>query len=136
MERLRRGYIRLQHEEDVNRRVRLIGLIDRLDQDLTVQVIRAFSTYFSLVNVAEEAALQDQRHRYLQAGTQLWPGSFDATLRTLKEQGFSATQAEKLLLSAEYMPVFTAHPTEAKRRIMQEALRRIFILLQLSLIHI
>ncbi|MCY4610945.1 MAG: phosphoenolpyruvate carboxylase [Gammaproteobacteria bacterium] len=132
VERLRRGYIRLQHEEDVNRRVRLIGLIDRLDQDLTSQVIRAFSTYFSLVNVAEEAALQDQRRRYLHAGTSLWPGSFDATLRTLKEQGFSATQAEKLLLSAEYMPVFTAHPTEAKRRIMQEALRRIFILLQSS----
>ena len=132
VERLRRGYIRLQHEEDVNRRARLIGLIDRLNQDLTVQVIRAFSTYFSLVNVAEEAALQDRRRRYLQAGTSLWPGSFDATLRTLKEQGFSAAKAEKLLLSVEYMPVFTAHPTEAKRRIMQEALRRIFILLQSS----
>ena len=132
VERLRRGYIRLQHEEDVNRRARLIGLIDRLNQDLTAQVIRAFSTYFSLVNVAEEAALQDRRRRYLHAGTSLWPGSFDATLRTLKEQDFSAAKAEKLLLSVEYMPVFTAHPTEAKRRIMQEALRRIFILLQSS----
>lgn len=132
VERLRRGYIRLQREEDTKRRIRLIRLIDRLDQDLTSQVIRAFSTYFSLVNVAEEAALQDRRHRYLRAGTALWTGSFDATLRTLKEQGFSAAKAEKLLLQTNYMPVFTAHPTEAKRRIMQEALRRIFILLQSS----
>ena len=132
VERLRRGYIRLQREEDAHRRDRLMRLIDRLDQDLTSQVIRAFSTYFSLVNVAEEAALQDRRRRYLHAGTPLWTGSFDATLRALKDQGFSATKAEKLLLSAEYMPVFTAHPTEAKRRIMQEALRRIFILLQSS----
>ena len=132
VERLRRGYIRLQREEDVRRRIRLVRLIDRLDQDLTSQVIRAFSTYFSLVNVAEEAALQDRRHRYLHAGTVLWTGSFDATLRALKEQGFSAAKAEKLLLQTNYMPVFTAHPTEAKRRIMQEALRRIFILLQSS----
>lgn len=132
VERLRRGYIRLEHKEDLKRRARLMRLIDRLDQDLTGQVIRAFSTYFSLVNVAEEAALQDRRHRYLHAGTVLWTGSFDATLRMLKEQGFSATKAEKLLLQTNYMPVFTAHPTEAKRRIMQEALRRIFILLQSS----
>ena len=132
VERLRRGYIRLQHEEDVRRRERLVRLIDRLDQNLTSQVIRAFSTYFSLANVAEEAALQDRRRRYLQAGARLWTGSFDATLRALKEQGFSAAKAERLLLSSEYMPVFTAHPTEAKRRIMQEALRRIFILLQSS----
>lgn len=132
VERLRRGYIRLQREEDLQRRTRLVHLIDQLDQDLTSQVIRAFSTYFSLVNVAEETALQDRRQRYLHAGETLWTGSFNATLHTLKEQGFSATKAEKLLLSAEYMPVFTAHPTEAKRRIMQEALRRIFILLQSS----
>ncbi len=132
VERLRRGYIRLHREEDERRRERLARLIDRLDQDLTGQVIRAFSTYFSLVNVAEEAALQDRRRRYLQTGTPLWTGSFEATLRALKEQGFSAAKAQKLLLSTEYMPVFTAHPTEAKRRIMQEALRRVFILLQSS----
>lgn len=132
VERLRRGYLRLQREEDLKRHARLIRLIDRLDQNLTRQVIRAFSTYFSLVNVAEEAALQDRRHRYLHASTALWTGSFDATLRTLKDQGFSAAKAEKLLLQTNYMPVFTAHPTEAKRRIMQEALRRIFILLQSS----
>ena len=40
VERLRRGYIRLQHKEDLQRRARLVRLIDRLDQDLTSQVIR------------------------------------------------------------------------------------------------
>ena len=132
VERLRRGYIRLQFEEDLSRRTRLMRLIDRLDLNLTSQVIRAFSTYFSLVNVAEEAALLDRRNEYLRSGMPLWEGSFDATLRALKEQGFSAAKASELLLEADYMPVFTAHPTEAKRRIMQEALRRIFILLQAS----
>ena len=130
VERLRRGYIRLQLKEDVHQRARLMRLIDRLDGELTSQVIRAFSTYFSLVNVAEETALLDRRRKYLHSGQPLWPGSFDATLRTLKEQGLSAAKSAGLLLETDYMPVFTAHPTEAKRRILQEALRRIFILLR------
>ena len=130
VERLRRGYLRLQLEEDVRQRARLMNLIDRLDQGLADQVIRAFSLYFSLVNVAEEVTLLEHRRVQVRSGKPLWPGSFDATLHALKEQGFSAATVAELLGETEYMPVFTAHPTEAKRRIVQEALRRIFVLLQ------
>ena len=36
------------------------------------------------------------------------------------------TQLESLINSLRYIPVFTAHPTEAKRRSKLEAMRRIF----------
>ena len=40
----------------------------------------------------------------------------------------SATQIQDLLNNLAYIPVFTAHPTEAKRRTIMEALRRIFLI--------
>lgn len=128
VERLRRGFIRLQAQENPPLRRRLTSLIDHLDAAQASQIIRAFSIYFSLVNVAEEAAMLDRRRAHVRAGQPL-PGTFHAMLQFLKEQGFSAKQTAALLETAQYMPVFTAHPTEAKRRIALEALRRIFILL-------
>ena len=130
VERLRRGYIRLRDSDDPRLRAALARLIDDLDPATAEQVIRAFSTYFSLVNVAEEVALYDRRQRFVHSGAPLWAGSFDATLRRLGAEGFSAAEARQLLGRIEYMPVFTAHPTESKRRVLLEAQRRIFLLLQ------
>ena len=129
-ERLRRGYTRLRDQEDPRLRAALERVIDSLDPVAAEQVIRAFSTYFSLINVAEEVALHDRRQRFVHSGARLWPGSFDATLRQLGAEGFSAAEARELLGRIEYMPVFTAHPTESKRRVLLEAQRRIFLLLQ------
>ena len=130
VERLRRGYIRLRDRDDPRLGAAMARIIDGLDPATAEQVIRAFSTYFSLVNVAEEVALHDRRQRFVHSGAPLWPGSFDATVRQLGAEGFSAAEARELLGRIEYMPVFTAHPTESKRRVLLEAQRRIFLLLQ------
>ncbi len=131
VERLRIGFIRLQKQEHPLQHTAMTRLIDELDAELASQVIRAYSTYFSLVNVAEEAALLDWRQKLLRERKDggLWPGSFDHALRTLKKRGYSADDIRQMLGGMCYMPVFTAHPTEAKRRVMLEALRRIFLLL-------
>jgi phosphoenolpyruvate carboxylase len=57
----------------------------------------------------------------------LWPGSFDATLRNFREQGITSDKLQTLLDQTLYIPVFTAHPTESKRRTVMEQLRRIFL---------
>lgn len=90
-------------------------------------MVRAFSTYFSLVNLAEEAYQHQQRYAQIRKGGPLWVGSFDHTLRSFHDQGISIEQLQTLLDQLFYMPVFTAHPTEAKRRTIMEALRRIFL---------
>ncbi len=126
VETLRKGYIRLRRSEDEARRRRLMRLIDGLDIETLEQVIRAFSIYFSLANIAEEAFEHRQRRVAVSTGKPLWHGSFDDTLARLRADGMQPEGLRRLLDSIACMPVFTAHPTEAKRRTIMEASRRLF----------
>jgi len=54
VEALRKGHIGLRQQDNPRKRRRLQRLMESLDASKLVQVIRAFSIYFSLVNVAEE----------------------------------------------------------------------------------
>jgi len=127
VEKLRVGFIELHKEEDEQKRARLMALIESLDEDTLTQVVRAFSTYFSLVNVAEEASQLQLRRRQIRKGDELWIGSFDSALRNFIDMGMSAERLQTLLDRLAYIPVITAHPTEAKRRSILYALRRIFL---------
>lgn len=127
VETLRKGFISLRKKESVRTRQRLLQTIETLDPDTVTHVLRAFSIYFSLVNIAEEEYQHMQRRADVRAAGPLWAGSFDDTLRTLQAQGIKAEQLQTLLNGLEYMPVITAHPTEAKRRTIMEAQRRIFV---------
>ncbi|NOR43739.1 MAG: phosphoenolpyruvate carboxylase, partial [Gammaproteobacteria bacterium] len=127
VEKLRVGFIELHKEEDTQKREHLMALIASLDEETLTQVVRAFSTYFSLVNVAEEASqLQIRRHQ-IRDGECLWIGSFDSALRDFVDMDMSAERLQTLLDRLAYIPVITAHPTEAKRRSVLYALRRIFL---------
>ncbi|HHM04655.1 MAG TPA: phosphoenolpyruvate carboxylase [Gammaproteobacteria bacterium] len=127
VEALRTGYIGLHKQDDPRERERLSRLIQDLDPDTLTHVVRAFGTYFSLLNVAEEAHQHKARRETLRQGGPLWVGSFDRSLRRLHDEGYSASEVQTLLNTLRYIPVFTAHPTEAKRRTTMEALRRIFL---------
>ncbi|MFK5892703.1 MAG: phosphoenolpyruvate carboxylase [Pseudomonadota bacterium] len=127
VEKLRTGYIELRTLDDLEKRKLLTQQIEQLDSKSLKQVIRAFSTYFNLVNIAEEAHQHKLRRRMVSQDQDLWEGSFDATLKEFKKQGVNAEDLQRLLNELTYIPVFTAHPTEAKRRTIMELLRNIFI---------
>ncbi|HEC12950.1 MAG TPA: phosphoenolpyruvate carboxylase [Acidiferrobacteraceae bacterium] len=127
VEALRKGYIRLRKEEHPGLRLKLDRLIAKLDPETLTHVLRSFNIYFSLVNTAEEAHHHQQRRRQIRQGRSLWTGSFHHTIEEFKNQGITAEQLQTLLNNTAYIPVFTAHPTEAKRRTILEALRRIFL---------
>lgn len=127
VERLRVGFIELHKKEDADKRARLMTCINSLDEETLTQVVRAFSTYFSLVNVAEEASQLQIRRRQMRKGECLWVGSFDSALRDFIDMDMSAERLQTLLDRLAYIPVITAHPTEAKRRSVLYALRRIFL---------
>lgn len=126
VERLRTGFIRTKHRRTERHLARLQKIIAQLEPDSLEQVVRAFSVYFTLVNVAEEQFSHRQRRVRVAAGERLWPGSFDHSLQLMKAAGLSAEQLQQLLDRLCYTPVFTAHPTEAKRRTILESQRRIF----------
>jgi phosphoenolpyruvate carboxylase len=128
VEALRQGYIQLRKAEDPRQRAELTRLIARLDPDTLMQVVRAFNAYFSLVNVVEESFEYHRRSTLMGSGEPLWRGSFDEALRHFKDRGVTAEELQGVLSELRYQPVFTAHPTEAKRRTILEGLRRVFLL--------
>lgn len=128
VERLRDGFMQLREREDPELRARLMKRIESLDPQTLAEVIRAFNLYFGLVNVAEELNAHLARMEMIASGERLWVGSFDDTMRRLKEEGVSPAQLQNLLDHLLYLPVFTAHPTEARRQTLSEIFRRIFLL--------
>ena len=127
VESLRKGYIRLRREENPRLRARLTRDISNLDPDALTDVIRAFNLYFSLVNIAEEAFQHRQRRKQARRYGLLWVGSFQRTLQDFRDSGVGPDQLQTLLDQSLYLPVFTAHPTEAIRRTVMSSLRRLFV---------
>ncbi len=86
-----------------------------LDNAALVPLIKAFTHYFGMLNLAEKV-----RAHALPA-----PRAMRAALASLPAHGVSGEQARAFLEQALVMPVFTAHPTESKRRTTQEILHRL-----------
>ena len=128
VERLRDGFMQLREQEDSELRARLMARIESLDPQTLSEVIRAFNIYFGLVNTAEELNAHLVRMDRIAAGERLWVGSFDDTVRRCREDGLGPETFQSLLEHLVYLPVFTAHPTEARRRTVSRAFRRIFLL--------
>jgi phosphoenolpyruvate carboxylase len=104
----------------------LSKLLASLPYERVEPMIRAFSVYFRLVNLAE------QHHRIRRARThaagrsaKLQRGSLDAALRALKHAGVPAERVRKALHDLDFTLTLTAHPTEAARRTVLEKLYRI-----------
>ena len=126
VEKLRKGFINLREDNNQIKHDQLIRYIEKLDSKTLKNVIRSFSKYFALVNVAEEAYQHISRTDRLKSGFDSWEGSFDQTLRDFNSSNIDNSKLQELIDSLHYAPVFTAHPTEAKRRSKLEAMRRIF----------
>ncbi|MDE3208982.1 MAG: phosphoenolpyruvate carboxylase, partial [Pseudomonadota bacterium] len=127
VETLRKGYIRLNRREQPKLRAQLMQVIRNLSPEDLKHVIRAFATYFSILNIAEEEFAHRKRRAYVRMGIEPWVGSMSETIRDLNASGCSAADLQKLFDKLLFMPVITAHPTEAKRRTIMEALRRLFL---------
>ena len=94
----------------------LAELVSNLDLSLALEVIRAFSTYFQMVNTAEKVHRIRRRREYLQEYGQYQPGGLEETLVKLKAAGIDKPALQELLNRLHIEPVFTAHPTEPTRR--------------------
>jgi len=129
IEKLRKGYIQLHEQEDSILRKELQDFINLQTPEELDLIIKAFNLYFSLVNLAEEEHQFHERQSQLRTDGPKWMGSVLNTIGEFKKEGLSAEEVEKIIHDLEYVPVFTAHPTESKRRAVMDNLRQIFLTL-------
>jgi phosphoenolpyruvate carboxylase len=81
-------------------------------------LIRAFSKWFEVVNLAERVHRVRRRREYLSQSDRPQPGGIGDCLYRLKAAGLDGAQVIELLRDVTIYPVFTAHPTESTRRTM------------------
>ncbi len=95
------------------------------DATLSAEVVRAFSTYFQVVNLAERVHRVRRGRAKLREKDEAPSGSLRDAVRTLGELGLTGTEIAAAFSDSVVEPVFTAHPTEATRRIILEKQERI-----------
>ena len=104
----------------------LTDLLAGLDGDRAIHLVRAFTVYFHLANIAE----QEHRIEDLNVGGTRSGSLFGKTVSNLLEAGVTASEIGTLVNRADFRPVFTAHPTEASRRSILNKLATIADLLK------
>ncbi|HEX4943306.1 MAG TPA: phosphoenolpyruvate carboxylase, partial [Usitatibacteraceae bacterium] len=116
IETIRKLAVASPRVEDVTSRRALAGTLDALTDDQTVLVVRAFSFFSLLANIAED------RHHIRRQRENRRHGSrpLDSTLRGLfadaLERGTTRAEGMATLSRVRVTPVLTAHPTEVQRR--------------------
>ena len=125
VERIRKTAIAARRDDDPTAGQRLDDDFAALSVDEAESVVRAFALYFQLVNLAEER----HRVRTLARRRRASPGrvlddSIAGAVRTVSRRA-GRPAVEELVARLRITPVLTAHPTEARRRTLLLALRRV-----------
>jgi len=95
---------------------RLDDLVQALSPTTARNFVRAFSTYFQVVNAAEQVHRIRRWRDYLKDGSVRQPGSFEEAVFELKDHGFDLQSVYELLCHLRIEPVFTADNIEPTRR--------------------
>ena len=94
-----------------------------------LELIRAFATWFQVVNMAEKVHRVRRRRQYVNADTGPQPGGLQDCFARLKEHGLTLEQTLALLGQLRVEPVLAAHPTESTRRTLLRQQQRVARLL-------
>lgn len=128
IERIRQLSVAYRRQADESADKALKKLLKSLTDDQAVSVIRAFTYFSHLANLAEDRHHIRRRAIHEQAG-HVQPSSLAHTWQRLKQAGVAPSQVAQLLAQAHVSPVLTAHPTEVQRKSILDAERDIARLL-------
>ncbi|GIO22703.1 phosphoenolpyruvate carboxylase [Oceanobacillus sp. J11TS1] len=99
--------------------------ISNLEPPLRQQVIRAFSIYFHLINMAEQNHRIRRKRQYLLEEQGSQPFSIERAVTKVKEDNINNEVIEGVLHELSIELIMTAHPTEATKRTVLEIQKRI-----------
>ena len=128
IEQIRTLSVAFRRDADTAADKTLKKLLKGLSSDQTVSVIRAFTYFSHLVNLAEDRHHIRRRAFHERAGKSQ-EGSIEMTLERLRHAGIPARTIVDTLASSFVSPVLTAHPTEVQRKSILDAERAIAQLL-------
>ena len=128
IEGVRRLSVAYRHKQDAAAGKTLDRLLKNLTVEQAVSVVRAFSYFSHLANIAEDRHRLRRLHAQDRAG-QAQEGSLAVCLERLAKAGLRATDIAAMLRTAHVSPVLTAHPTEVQRKSILDAERAIAELL-------
>jgi phosphoenolpyruvate carboxylase len=116
VERIRQTSIRFHRDDDKPARRELEIILDGMSTSQTVRIVRAFSYFSHLANIAEDQNNIRQMRTRSSAGGSPAPGTLALTLSHARAAGLSAADLRKFFSEALVSPVLTAHPTEVRRK--------------------
>lgn len=128
VEQVRQLSVAFRRDADEAADKALKKLLKGLSSDQTVSVIRAFTYFSHLANLAEDRHHIRRRAVHERAGN-TQEGSIEVALARLRWAGISSATVAKTLANSFISPVLTAHPTEVQRQSILTAERRIAQLL-------
>ncbi|HEY9065656.1 MAG TPA: phosphoenolpyruvate carboxylase, partial [Burkholderiaceae bacterium] len=124
VERIRKLSVAYRLKSDREAGRALDRLLKNLTGDQTVSVIRAFSYFSHLANIAEDRHHVRRRDHHERQG-HLHEGSLAMTFERLAHADIRADEIARTLAHAYISPVLTAHPTEVQRKSILDAERAI-----------
>ena len=124
IERVRQLSVAYRLKDDASAGRRLDRLLKNLSIEQTVSVIRAFSYFSHLANIAEDRHHVRRRLHHERQGHQQ-EGSLGLSFERLRAAGIGADEVARMLAQAHISPVLTAHPTEVQRKSILDAERAI-----------
>jgi phosphoenolpyruvate carboxylase len=124
IERVRQLSVAYRLKRDASAGRVLDRLLKNLSGDQTVSVIRAFSYFSHLANIAEDRHHVRRREVHEREG-HLQEGSLGMSFERLFDAGFRAGDIASMLARSHISPVLTAHPTEVQRKSILDAERAV-----------
>jgi len=126
IENIRKTAVSFHKHSDKDAAIELEQLLKQLTVDQTVSVVRAFSYFKHLVNIAEDLYAHEQSRLN---DEDIKPGSLSSSLAKIAEKPLDFAEIETFLNSALVSPVLTAHPTEVQRKSILDTERALSSLL-------
>jgi phosphoenolpyruvate carboxylase len=130
IERIRQTAVAFRKEE--SSRAELERELNALDLEQTLHLVRAFSYFSHLLNIAEDEQQHRRRRAHADARSPRRAGSFSYALDRARDAGVEASALLAWFARARVAPVLTAHPTEVQRQSILDCEREIARLLSQS----
>ena len=116
VENVRQTAVRFRKTQDERDRAKLEQILDALSPGDTLSVVRAFSYFSQLSNIAEDQHHNRRRRAHLKAGSPPQEGSMHLALDRVQEKRLDGNALQAFFNKALISPVLTAHPTEVQRK--------------------